>query len=230
MIKIFKSYTNVYKYYSRNYLSDRDTKILEVCKWKNVLHIWAWDAPYTEEKYNKGTLLHKLICDVSKNAVWLELDTNSIDFLKEKWIDNILNIDLNNLKKFDFWFNIDVIVFWETIEHIMNLKTFFDSIKNIMDENTILLISTPNSSYIVHSLLWILWIELVHYDHNLLFSYWTLKQLIEKNGLVVKENYFTFISRENNSLIIKLIHSLSKIISFIFPWWWETLLLLCVKK
>lgn len=229
MEKIIKNYTKIYRY-SRFFSFDRDKKILEICKWKNVLHIWAWDAPYTEEKYNKWTLLHKKLNDVCNKLIWIELDLNSIEFLSKKWINNIIHQDLNDISAIDIWFDIDVIVFWETIEHIMNLKTFFDKIKDIMNKNTYLLISTPNMNYSVIMMLAFLWIEMVHYDHNISFSYWTLKQLIEKNDLKLYKYYYTFISRDNNSLLFRFFHKLSKVIGFIFPWLWETLLFVCIKK
>lgn len=230
MDKIIKDYTKIYRY-SRSLAFDRDKKIIEICKWKNVLHIWAWDAPYTEEKFINWTLLHKKLNNSCNKILWIELDKDSIEYLRKQWVNNIMHLDLNNAgDNFDIWFEVDIIVFWETIEHIMNLKYFFDTIKKIMNDKTVLLISTPNHSYIVITLLSILWIEMTHYDHNLLFSFWTLKQLIEKNDLKLVWYYFTFISRENNSLVFRFLHRISKYIAFLLPWLWETLLFLCIKE
>ncbi len=33
-------------------IRSRDDKLLEYCKGKKVLHIWACDSPYTMEKFN----------------------------------------------------------------------------------------------------------------------------------------------------------------------------------
>lgn len=218
---ILKPQTRIY-YYKRAFLWDRDAYILEACRGKKILHIGATDWPNTREKFQDGSLLHTKIMKVAQEVLGIDMSDEGIEILKESWISNIVNKNINIPLSIDF--SPDVILFGETIEHVMNMQTIFDGLKTLMTESTKLIISTPNSQYSVISALALLGKEMVHYDHNVIFSMGTLSQLIEKNGLKIDDYFFTYISRASNGLAFRSMHFLSKLIGYILPWKGETLL------
>lgn len=63
-------------------------------------------------------------------------------------VDEIYQVDLDNM---DFMFltdmNIDFIILGDVIEHLKNPDTFMAKIRNIIHQNTILLVSIPNIQY-----------------------------------------------------------------------------------
>jgi 2-polyprenyl-3-methyl-5-hydroxy-6-metoxy-1,4-benzoquinol methylase len=49
---------------------------------------------------------------------------------------------MNNLERLHY--APDVIIFGETIEHLMNLGVAFTNLKKVMGKETVLIVSTPN--------------------------------------------------------------------------------------
>jgi len=218
-----------------NKIKNRNKIILDYCKWKKVLHIWACDAPYTKEKYNWNLwpLLYREIDKVCLNQLWIDLDKESIKFLDSVKNDfpnsKIIFTDMNKLENLDY--SPDIIIFWEVIEHLMNLEIALTNIKKIMSKNTLLLISTPNSYYF-EGILWnLLWYEFFHEDHKIIFSYWLLKNLLKFNWLKEEEFYFCKIEHQSKKIHSKILNFISKnIIYYILPRFYETLLFIVKKE
>ncbi len=214
---------NQYSFHRRitmsDYLPYRDDYIVEKCKGKKVLHIGATDAPFTEEKFNKGTLLYSKIATVASEQLGVDLDRKSADFLNEKKLPNsrieILNLD--NIANFDF--NPEVIIFGETLEHLMNLQTALYNIKKAMNENTELIISVPNATNFLSFIFAVLGLEMQHQDHKVAFTYKTLTQLLHFNDFEIEEVKFTWLI-ENMKILNwkgKLVYGICFPVSRIFP-------------
>ncbi len=212
----------------RKVLRERNKKIIELCRGKKVLHLGATDRPYTKEQFEKWILLHAKITDVSKETLWLDLDHDAINYLSKKWYDNIIQMDFNKINWLDY--KPDVIVFGETIEHIMNLELFFQNLKKTMTNDTILIITTPNALCFIIQLLWLFGKEIVHPDHNIIFTLWTIKQLLEKNWFKVVDNYRTFLPKGRYNLFIATGFLINKLLSYIFPSLAEDLFIIAKLK
>jgi 2-polyprenyl-3-methyl-5-hydroxy-6-metoxy-1,4-benzoquinol methylase len=221
--------------YEKNFFSSRNKLILKYCKNKKVLHIWACDAPRTIERYNenKWLLLYKEIDKICKKQLWIDLDKESIEFLNSKKDiinSNIIFFDMNKLDALNF--TPDIIIFWEVIEHLMNLETALINIKKVMWKNTLLLITTPNAFWVNFFINSIFWIEYQHEDHKVLFSYATLSQLLIYNNFIIEKKYFTKIdkSKNNFNLFWKIHKLIVKIINKISIYTNDTLLFICKIK
>jgi len=222
--------------YPNKFSPSRNKVILDYCKWKKVLHIWACDSPYTKEKYNWAMwpLLYREIDKICNNQLWIDLDKKSIEFLNSKkhFVNSKIQfIDMNKLEKLDY--KPDIIIFWEVIEHLMNIEVALTNIKKVMGENTLLIISTPNAFYLWNFLYAIIWREYMHEDHKIFFSYWYLKNLLKFNKLETIDFYFTVLDYDYKSLNIRWkIFGLFfiKIIKIFFKWLSQDLLFICKKK
>lgn len=184
--------------YKSNFAKNRDIYITELCKNKKVLHIGACDAPYTLEKHAKNRLLFKLIDEVAKEQLGIDIDKEGLEIMKNLGFNNIAHINMNNSYQIDF--EPDIIIFGETIEHIMNLENALNSLKTTMSEDTRLVISTPNFITFTKIIVALSGKEFQHPDHNLLMTYKTLEQLINKVGLTVEIKKFTFLTNHTESL------------------------------
>lgn len=220
--------------YPKKFSNSRNKIIIDYCKWKKILHIWACDSPFTESKYTweMWPLLYREIDKVCENQLWIDLDKNSINFLNLKKDEftksEIKFFDMNKLEDLDY--KPDVIIFWEVIEHLMNLEIALNNLKKIMTNNTLLIISTPNAFYISNFIRTLFWYEIIHEDHKVLFSYWYIKNLLRFNDINIKDAYFTFLDRkEPTSFFRKIIVSLISIFSSIFKWTSDTLLIISKK-
>lgn len=198
---------------------NRDLLISEQCKGKKVLHIGATDAPYTREKLAADLLLHKKLMEHSKSVFGIDIDKESIEYLKQQGMDNITYFDMNALAELSY--QPDVIIFGEIIEHLQNLETALQNLKSIMTQETKLIISTPNQFYLLNFLITLLQKrECVHEDHKTGFTYGLLQQLLEANGLEINQFSFTFLPRESEAWYKKI----TRIICRISPGVSETLL------
>jgi len=182
-----------FSYRSLRLAPSRDAEILRLCRGKRVLHIGATDSPFTLQKLNEETLLHKKLMDVSDNVVGVDLDREAIDLLAQHGIDNILHGDMNELQELGM--QPDVIVFGETIEHLQNVATCLTNLKKVMAPHTLLVISTPNCYAVLWTVMVLLNFESIHDDHKLGFSYGLLRQMLAANGLEIVEFCFTYLDR-----------------------------------
>ncbi|NVP18165.1 methyltransferase domain-containing protein [Candidatus Gracilibacteria bacterium] len=180
--------------YPRNFSPSRNKIILDYCKGKKVLHVGACDAPFTQGKLDGkyGPLLYKDIDNVCLEQIGIDLDKESIELLNSKSEfkkSKVIFFDMNKLEELDF--KPDIIIFGEVIEHLMNLEIALTNLKKVMNENTILIISTPNAFYLTAFINSIFGVERFHEDHKVLFSYGYLKNLLNFNGIDIINGYFT---------------------------------------
>lgn len=202
-----------------NYIPLRDPYIVQRCEGKNVLHIGPTDWPYTEKKLKKNSLLYAKIDDVCKRQVGVDFDKEGADFLnsKEYQRSSIIVADMNDGINIDF--SPDVIVFGETMEHLMNQEVALSSLKKHMNKETDLIISVPNATYLMQ-FVYALWgTERQHPDHSAAFSYKVMQQLLAKNDLKIEEFLFTFLSARDNDLNWKgrITHAITRPLASLFP-------------
>lgn len=182
-----------------DFVSNRDEFILSLCKEKRVLHIGATDWPFTREKLDKGQLLYVRIGNVAKEQIGIDLDEESATFLNKKDVPNstVLVLDMNTVHDLDF--TPDIILFGETIEHLINPGIALDNLKKVMTEDTILVTSTPNAFALKNFANAFRGIERQHPDHSMAFTYRTLIQLLAKCDLAVINAKFTFLPGHTQS-------------------------------
>ena len=171
----------------KNYTKNRELFILGQCKDKTVLHLGCCDSPYTNYKFSKGISLFQRVEKVCKVQKGLDVDTKEIKNLHEMGYKNISFFDLNKPEKIDF--KPEVIVFADTLEHLMNLEIVLSSLKQLMDDKTVLIITVPNATMFSRVIGNFLGVIKEHPDHKVSFTYSALKQLLIFNQLTV-ENIF----------------------------------------
>ena len=194
----------------KEFVINRDSYFLEICTNKNVLHIGACDSPFTYSKIINNDLLHKKINDVSKKCIGIDIDNDAINICKDHGINNIKNSPIEDIHG---QFNPDIIIFGETIEHVLDIKNIVASIAKVMNKNTILLVSTPNAYSFLNFINCIRGHENNHPDHVLSFTPYTLLNFFKNMGLKqVEPTIFTFLNNHLYGGLLTKIHvSLSKI-------------------
>ena len=201
-----------------NFIPDRDQYIIEQCRDKKVLHIGPTDWPYTQEKINKDQLLYKKIDEVCVEQLGVDMDKEGAEFLNgARWCERsrIVVHDLNKLADIDF--KPEVIVFGETLEHLMNHEIALSSIKQCMDRNAVLIISVPNATYIGNFIYALFGAEYQHPDHSVAWSFKTLQQFLGKVGVDVDEIIMTHLPHQALNWKGKTMHYLTYPVTRIFP-------------
>ena len=204
-----------------------------MCEGKKVLHVGASDWPFTKERWEREDLLYFRIGKVAADQLGIDLSKEGSEFLNGKHIPNsqILVRDMNKLQELDFV--PDIIVFGETLEHLMNLQTALTNLKEVMRKNTMLLISVPNAFYFMNFVYALFRKEHQHPDHSVAFTYKTLVQLLSKNDLALQDFGFTFLEISSDKRIMnwrgKVMYLLVRLMARISPVFAETLMAV-VKK
>lgn len=115
--------------------------IKEVCVGKTVLDIGCYGD---RTDYGHPLWLHDHILDVADEVVGIDINKAGVEELQEDgytvYREDAVNFDLGR--------TFDVIVAAEVIEHLTNPSGFLSSVEHHMNDDSILLITTPN----LHSL------------------------------------------------------------------------------
>lgn len=178
--------------------------IKEMCKGKKVLHLGCTNYPYTLQSLDDKSLLHFELLDATDQVYGFDLDQSGIDILQNAGVKNLYQADLENLDAVDLDETFDVIVAGEMIEHLANPGLFLRGIRRFMNPQTKLLITTINAYSGLRFWLYGLRgrqgeIEPVHPDHLAYYSYSTLKLLISRANLDVREFLFYDVGPEHRA-------------------------------
>lgn len=226
----------------KNYVKNRERYILKECVNKKVLHLGCCDWPFTQIRYKNKSLLFLLIEKVSKKQLGLDNNKRTISYLHKKGYKNIRFFDLNKNNKIDF--KPDVIIFGETLEHLMNLEIALSNIKKVMTKNSKLIITVPNATGFLRFLGNLLGKVKEHPDHKVSFTQGSLNSLLKYNNFLVEKilvsdnlnlNKKCFqrkrIKRNiSKKIILFFYRNIRRMVVYIFPLFSECLIFVIKKK
>lgn len=203
---------------------DRVSYICNLCKGKKVLHLGATDAPVTKEAIVSGRLLHNFLNDVCQEVVGLDISLEMINWLESK--HGIKNIKYGNIEEAEHYpqGEFDYIVAGEILEHLSNPGNALDAIRRNTKNNTKLIITVPNAYSFKGFVRAVGKHELIHPDHILHHSPYTLKALLERHGFSV-ESYFSFVNGGQG-----LAASVANCLLYIYPQLAEGIGVICVPQ
>lgn len=176
--------------------------IRAACKGKKVLHLGCTNYPYTKEAIEADALLHFELEKIADEVYGFDFDQAGIDILNQHGAKNLFQADLEKLEAVPLDKKFDVIIAGEMIEHLNNPGLFLQGIKRFMSANTELVITTINAYCAMR--FWGYFLrghggiaEPVHPDHVAYYSYSTLKLLLERADLNVKDFLFYDVGKEH---------------------------------
>lgn len=206
-------------------INDRDRFLREYVAGKTVLHGGCVDSELLEERIATRRLLHNILGTTAKKLVGVDVDGKGIAEMLQRGYKNIYCADLES------WYyeeKFDVIVLGEIIEHIDNCGLFLESVKRFCHSDTTVIFTTPNNYYFLFWIYSFLGKESIHPDHNYLFSFNSLKSLLEKFSFLIIKNIAvwekinftrvndTFFSRLKKRIAASLLNAIHSI-RHIFP-------------
>jgi 2-polyprenyl-3-methyl-5-hydroxy-6-metoxy-1,4-benzoquinol methylase len=189
-----------------HYIPDRDQWILKQCTGKRVLHLGCTDWPVTADRLRAGKLLHQKLASVCSLVVGVDPDEEGIKSLRQFMPAHEFHVStaeqmhaIPEIASVDW----DIILAADVVEHISNLGAALDSISQLMSASTELVITTPSAFSVKRFLSFALaGTEHVHPDHCYYFSPSTLKQMLGRSGLKMKD--YGFFMWKNDKAINKL--------------------------
>lgn len=122
----------------------------------------------------------KAIRKVAKRHYGIDIEPNLFD-------KDYLQIDIDSADEFPFINDLDVVIAGEIIEHLSNAGHFLDLLSIYKCD---IILTTPNAYGSTGQHYNRKGIESVNKDHVAWYSWYTLKNLVERHGYVVKEWYW----------------------------------------
>ena len=219
-------------------IRSREKFILDLIKNKSVLHGGCVDSGILEERIQKGQLFHSYIEKHAKSVIGVDNDKAGIDKMREFGFQNVFYADLENWESEN---KFDIIILGEIIEHVNNCGSFLETIKKFCSEETIVIFTTPNAYYFLYWIYSLFGKESIHPDHNYLFSFISIKTLLQKYGFRVDQNLILWddpgFLRTDDKLLKKIaktiatgIFKILALIRFIWPHYGKSLIVLAKLK
>jgi hypothetical protein len=164
----------------------RETAITEIIKNKDVIHIGCSDhIQVINGKIRNNIWLHKLISENAKNCIGIDIDKESIEFIKNKLgYKNVYHGDILT----DIFDNIserrwDYVVFGEIIEHLDDPVNFLKVFKIKYGKNVSKFIITVPSIYNKRQFENMMnFREVINSDHRFWFTPYTISKVLVSAG------------------------------------------------
>jgi SAM-dependent methyltransferase len=181
---------NLYRKYEPLPLCRKEIALLERCQDKHVLDLGFMDTGWTEEKVKQGNLLHFMIRRVAASLTGIDIDPSLRHLLPEESAN--YKVFFGNVEDPETYapvsdMTFDVVVAAELLEHLNNPGMFLQSVRTVMRERTILLVTVPNCLRHTNYANALKGVEMVHPDHNYWFSPTTIQTLLNRNGYHIKD-------------------------------------------
>ena len=201
---------------SKHRIISREAAITEMIRDKNVIHIGCSDhIPVIKQKISNNSWLHKLITDNAKNCIGIDIDRESIEFIKkETEYHNVFHGDIltDSFEGIDKK-NWDYVVFGEIVEHLDNPVNFLKVFKARYGEKVTRFIITVPSIYNIHQFKNMKnYLEIINSDHRFWFTPYTIAKVLVSAGYnPEKITYANLQSLNIKELIIRKIKRIAGI-------------------
>lgn len=173
----------------------RKNEIISFCINKRVLHLgFVQHANLRRDKINNDDWLHDKVLKVAKSTVGIDYLKSEVDIIKDELSIECYYGDVTDLNNMNYQSKFDVVICGELIEHLSNPGLMLDGIKRFMNEDTVLIITTPNpwrDLWVSNMYNGITEEKWLNKEHVCWYSFQTLKQLLERHDYSeVKYSYY----------------------------------------
>jgi SAM-dependent methyltransferase len=151
------------------------------CRGRSVLDVGC--VQHNPENYRSRFWLHKAIRTVASELVGLDYYREGVDYLRQRGYDVVFG----DAQDFDLERRFDVVVAADIIEHLEQLASFLECCKRHLNDDGVLLLTTPNPWF------WRLTVKAALRDevranpeHTCWFCPQTLRQLVERHDMTLE--------------------------------------------
>jgi hypothetical protein len=184
--EVFQSSLNVEISKEKHRMISRESAITEIIRNTNVIHIGCSDhKEIINDKIKNNIWLHKLITENSKRCIGIDIDKESIEFIKNElgyqnvFYGNILTDDFRNITE-NNW---DYAVFGEIVEHLDNPVHFLKVFKEKYGKNVSRFIITVPTVYNKRQFANMMnYREVINSDHRFWFTPYTISKVLVSAG------------------------------------------------
>jgi SAM-dependent methyltransferase len=163
--------------------------VLPYVQSRDVLDVGV--VQHTVDAMKRDIWLHKHIQAAARSCLGIDVEEEGISRLKQEGFDVILA----DAQHFDLGLKFDVIVAGDVIEHLHDLKGFFESVSNHLCPGGRLTLMTPNPWFGARILQAAVGKPYENPEHTAWYSIGTLTELLDRFGFAVETS--TYGSSEN---------------------------------
>jgi hypothetical protein len=182
----FQNNLNVVIGKEKHEIISREATIIDLIRGKDVIHIGCSDhIQIINSKIRNNIWLHKLITENARKCFGIDIDKESIDYIKKElgyqnvYYGNILTDEFKDLKE-NKW---DYAVFGEIIEHLDDPVSFLKVFKAKYGENVSRFIITVPSIYNKRQFINMKnYREVINSDHRFWFTPYTISKVLVSAG------------------------------------------------
>jgi hypothetical protein len=182
----FQTSLNVEIGKEKHEIISRESAITSIIKGSSVVHIGCSDhIQVINEKIKNNIWLHKLITDNATKCIGIDIDKESIDFIKTElgyknvYYGNILTDELKEIRD-GKW---DYAVLGEIVEHLDNPVLFLKTFKEKFGENISRFIITVPMIYNARQFTNMMnYREVINSDHRFWFTPYTISKVLVSAG------------------------------------------------
>jgi 2-polyprenyl-3-methyl-5-hydroxy-6-metoxy-1,4-benzoquinol methylase len=182
----FQNNLNVVIGKEKHEIISREKTIIDFIRDKDVIHIGCSDhIQIIKSKISNNIWLHKLITENARKCIGIDIDKESIDYIKKElgyqnvFYGNILTDEFKDLKE-NKW---DYAVFGEIIEHLDDPVNFLKVFKAKYGENVSRFIITVPNIYNKRQFINMKnYREVINSDHRFWFTPYTISKVLVSAG------------------------------------------------
>lgn len=182
----FQTSLNVEIGKEKHAMISREAVITGIIKNASVIHIGCSDhIQVINDKIRNNIWLHKLITDNATNCIGIDIDKESIDFIRNELgyrnvsHGNILTDEFKNIKE-GKW---DYVVLGEIVEHLDNPVNFLKVFKEKYGESVSRFIITVPTIYNIRQFTNMMnYREVINSDHRFWFTPYTISKVLVSAG------------------------------------------------
>ena len=182
----FQSSLNVEISKEKHSMISRESAITDIIRNTNVIHIGCSDhIQIINDKIKNNIWLHKLITENSKKCIGIDIDKESIEFIRKElgyqnvFYGNILTDEFKNITE-SKW---DYAVFGEIVEHLDDPVHFLKVFKAKYGENVSRFIITVPTVYNKRQFTNMMnYREVINSDHRFWFTPYTISKVLVSAG------------------------------------------------
>ena len=161
---------------------DRVTFLIDAVRGQRVLHVGCVDSGLLQERLLKGDFLHGRLRGSARELWGLDIDEDGIAKLQALGYSNVVAGSAEDPPVGVPRGYFDIVVAGELIEHVRNAGRFLDAARESLRPGGVLIVTTPNALRCFNWLPALTGRELVHPDHLVWYSPYTLRRAVERAG------------------------------------------------
>src|SRR5262245_18565864 len=161
--------------------------LVEFARGRRIVHVGFVDEHRLEAKVGQGTWLHARLAESASSLVGLDLEEEGVRWAVEHGFE-AYGVDAQSAEGVAALGlePADVVIAGEVVEHLDAPGPFFASLRQLVRDDGLLVVTTPNAFRLLNFLAPVGGVELVHPDHTAWHSPQTLTTLLGRSGWEVE--------------------------------------------